>query len=199
MMLPFIIYCSDIYYSLQLFIIQGICYLWVAYYSEVQQTLIDILKFWILGLRNSGFHIRKKKKVQRKGQKILRESQFLKVPFGLPEFHLWAVQIETALPFSVDMAQLWISTSQELCFVFFFLRHTTSGAGLCLNSVLSVLYTKQVSPNECWLTIQLWSSGGRLPLCSVPIQRPFQGSVCEHRPAQCILISPALCLHIKTV
>lgn len=76
----------------------------------------EILGPWSQKLRV----LHQEKKVWRKGQKILRESQFLKVPFGLPRFHLWAVQIEIALPSSVDVAQLWISTSQELFFVFFF-------------------------------------------------------------------------------
>lgn len=92
-----------------------------------------------------------RKKIVEKGPENFERQPVSKVPLGLPGFHLWAVQIEIALPSSVDMAQLWISTSQELCFVFFFLWHTASRAGLWLDS----LYTKQVSPNECWLTIQL--------------------------------------------
>lgn len=58
----------------------------------------------------------------RNGYKILRESQVLKVDsvsFALPGFLLCAAQIEIILPAQVDMAQLWISTSQEPCSVFF--------------------------------------------------------------------------------
>lgn len=68
-------------------------------------------------------------KIVEKGPENFERQPISKVPLGLPGFHLWALQIEIALPSSVDMAQLWISTSQELCFVFFFCDIQPPGQG----------------------------------------------------------------------
>lgn len=73
-----------------------------------------------------------KKKGVEKEPEIFEREPVSESPFGLPGFHLWTVQIEIALPSSVDMAQLWISTSQELCFVFFFCDIQPPGQGCVL-------------------------------------------------------------------
>lgn len=149
-----------VYYLLLWHLLFTVAIYYLGYISFVHQHIK--LKYWNSGSLLSeaqGFNIRKK--VWRNGYKILRESQVLKVDsvsFALPGFLLCAAQIEIILPAQVDMAQLWICTSQEPCSVFFlfegqgcvftvFFRHCTPNR---LSSNNPLLSTEGQGKGEWW-------------------------------------------------